>query len=203
MAGIRANVLLQTPDASSPLTGNSLLASPAPSSSRLGIRRVTGAETPLVSSAAVGGGALAGEDMVIETPRRVVFGEPMAAEFNHGSPSNRLTPMPSRDAKVRFDRRVLTSGMSRWMHHSRLTRFAHHLFSCSCSSIDIRNGHCSLWFTHYAPLAIESHAWEHLSLALSLSLFITFFVAVRMMIYASRGLCPVEPQGRVHNRSKC
>lgn len=36
----------------------------------------------------------------VETPRRVMFGAPMAAEFNHTSPSNKLTPMPSRDAKV-------------------------------------------------------------------------------------------------------
>lgn len=39
-------------------------------------------------------------DPELETPRRVMFGAPMAAEFNHLSPSNRLTPMPSRDAKV-------------------------------------------------------------------------------------------------------
>ncbi|CAM9827170.1 unnamed protein product [Scytosiphon promiscuus] len=40
--------------------------------------------------------------MGLETPRRVMFGAPMAAEFNHLSPSNRLTPMPSRDAKTLF-----------------------------------------------------------------------------------------------------
>ena len=55
-------------------------------------------------------GALSGmsvqRDPVMETPRRVMFGAPMAAEFNHLSPSNRLTPMPSRAAKV---------GKSGWM----------------------------------------------------------------------------------------
>lgn len=39
-------------------------------------------------------------EMVMETPKRVMFGDPMAAEFNHLSPSNKLTPMPSRAAKV-------------------------------------------------------------------------------------------------------
>ncbi|CAM9790796.1 unnamed protein product, partial [Laminaria digitata] len=54
----------------------------------------------------VGGGAGAGAGVGmsggLETPRRVMFGAPMAAEFNHLSPSNRLTPMPSRDAKSLF-----------------------------------------------------------------------------------------------------
>lgn len=46
------------------------------------------------------GGRMPASDVGLETPRRVMFGAPMAAEFNHTSPSNRLTPMPSRDAKV-------------------------------------------------------------------------------------------------------
>lgn len=47
-----------------------------------------------------GGVRMTVPDIGMETPRRVMFGAPMAAEFNHTSPSNRLTPMPSRDAKV-------------------------------------------------------------------------------------------------------
>lgn len=50
--------------------------------------------------AAGSAGNVSALDMSLETPRRVVFGAPSAAEFNHLSPSNRLTPMPSRDAKV-------------------------------------------------------------------------------------------------------
>lgn len=58
----------------------------------------SGLKTP--GTASGGGGAGRAPDMGMETPRRVMFGAPMAAEFNHLSPSNRLTPMPSRDAKV-------------------------------------------------------------------------------------------------------
>ncbi|CBJ48558.1 expressed unknown protein [Ectocarpus siliculosus] len=65
-----------------------------------------GVKTPGPSSGVSGGGGGGGRgpasDMGLETPRRVMFGAPMAAEFNHLSPSNRLTPMPSRDAKSLF-----------------------------------------------------------------------------------------------------
>lgn len=46
-----------------------------------------------------GGGRIAVPDMGLETPRRVMLGAPMTAEFGHASPLNRLTPMPSRDSK--------------------------------------------------------------------------------------------------------
>lgn len=59
-------------------------------------------KTPGTAGGGGGGGRTTVPDVGLETPRRVMFGAPMAAEFNHTSPSNRLTPMPSRDAKVKF-----------------------------------------------------------------------------------------------------
>ncbi|CAM9559539.1 unnamed protein product, partial [Phaeothamnion confervicola] len=51
-----------------------------------------------------GGGAAAGVVGAGAGPARknVVFGSPAAAVFNLESPSNKLTPMPSRQAKERF-----------------------------------------------------------------------------------------------------
>ncbi|CAN0518694.1 unnamed protein product, partial [Ectocarpus sp. 12 AP-2014] len=111
-SGRSPSASLGTPDLtnSAGTDGSLVMAGSSPSPSRgggaaAGGGKVGGAphgvKTPGPSSVS-GGGRGPASDMGLETPRRVMFGAPMAAEFNHLSPSNRLTPMPSRDAKSLF-----------------------------------------------------------------------------------------------------
>ncbi|CAN0438522.1 unnamed protein product, partial [Discosporangium mesarthrocarpum] len=89
---------------SSPLPPPSTASSYTPS-------RRNGGEPGAGAGTGAGGGGDSGKgcssppppSLDLETPRRsVMFGSPSAAEFNRQSPSNRLTPMPSRDAKALF-----------------------------------------------------------------------------------------------------
>ncbi|CAM9847246.1 unnamed protein product, partial [Ectocarpus sp. 4 AP-2014] len=105
-SGRSPSASLGTPDLtnSAGTNGSLTMAGSSPSPSRGGVVAGVphGIKTPGPSSGVSGGGRGPASDIGLETPRRVMFGAPMAAEFNHLSPSNRLTPMPSRDAKSLF-----------------------------------------------------------------------------------------------------